>query len=162
MVKRLSENGRGGLQRPIFPDRAAPRWPPWHVRPSPPQSRALPNQTNERACGKARVGGAVCAPRGVASPLLRACRAWMQSSALVLHWKRRMCRTTTTTSSSSRYPHHLALCPHHTNARSPRDLQIYGLHFGAASIIHHSSFLPAVPSKYPPPRQSRYLLVYPQ
>ena len=110
-------------------------------RPRPNRARFPTKPTSGRAA-KARVGGAVCAPRGVASPLLRACRAWMQSSALVLHWKRRMCRTTTTTSSSSRYPHHLALCPHHTNARSPRDLQIYGLHFGAASIIHHHSFPP--------------------
>ena len=39
-----------------------------------------------------------------------------------------------------------------------RDLQIYGLHFGAASIIHHHS-CPPCRVLYPPPRQSRYWFI---
>ena len=55
------------------------------------------------------------------------------------------------------YPHHLALCPHHTNARSPRVI----CKSMACTSVPPQSFIiiPSRRAEYPPPRQSRYWFI---
>jgi len=55
------------------------------------------------------------------------------------------------------YSHHLSLCPHHTNARSPRVI----CKSMACTSVPPQSFIiiPSRRAEYPPPRQSRYWFI---